>query len=137
MADTVPPGNPFSVPQLSCKYCDTLRCGSSASPCVTKYKAAPAITPLTSQGLPKRCLREIFEFLKDNLGSFFHRVLLTGDHVQDQLEGLRARRRYSGREHMLGNQRSRSESSRHAHGLETRLSRFPSERVRQGPRRGP
>src|SRR6516162_5226486 len=99
MADTVPPGNPFSVPQLSCKYCDTLRCGSSAIPCVTKYTAAtPAITPLTSQGLANRCLREIFECLNDNLGSFFHRVLLTGDHVQYQLEGLRARRGYPGRE---------------------------------------
>src|SRR5215469_12987510 len=137
MAHTVPPGNPFSVPQLSCKYCDTLRCGSSASPWVTKYTAAPAITPLTSQCFPKPCLREIFEFLNDNLGSFFHRVLLTGDHVQDQLEGLRARRRYSGREHMLGYRRSRPASSRPSHGLETRSSRFPSERMRQRPRRCP
>jgi len=87
MEDTEPPTNPLSVPQDSCKYCDTIRFGSIAEAETAKHTAAsPAAVHLNNQRLPKLPLRKIFEFLNHDLAGFLQRIFVASDDIKDQMD---------------------------------------------------
>src|SRR6266436_5825039 len=104
MADTEPPGNPFSVPQDSCKYCDIIRFGSIAEAETSKHSAAsPPMAHLNNQRRPKPALRKVFKFLNHDLAVFLQRILVASDDIKDQMDFGLTRRRDAGGEFMFRN----------------------------------
>ena len=103
MAVTVPPVNPFSLPQWSLIYCDSRRCESIAR--AVNAQQAP-IKPINRSLQRPRSLRstsgKVFKFLNNNLVFIFQWAFLTGDNVKQELERLLAGRWNSRGKHVLG-----------------------------------
>src|ERR1700688_1407398 len=133
MAVIDPPGQPFSVPHELWRYCDTARLGSTADAETTKERAAsPAMAHLSSQGLPKPSSRKVFKLLNHDLAWLLHRIFVARNDVKDQTRHCLTRYRYAGRELMLRNELRSGTSRSSAKGLESCMSRFPAQDIRQG-----
>lgn len=87
MVDTVPIGNPFSVPQKWCEYCDTVGFGSVADAETVRHTTPnPAAANLHFQRLPIPPSREVFKLLNDDLAWPLQRIFVAGDDVKYQTE---------------------------------------------------
>ena len=80
-------GNPFSVPQKWCEYCDTIGFGSVADPEIVRHTTPnPAVAHLHFQRLPISPSRKIFKLLNDDLAWLLQRIFVAGDDVKYQTE---------------------------------------------------
>lgn len=87
MVDTVPIGNPFSVPQKCCEYCDTIGFGSVADAETVRHTTRnPAVAHLHSQRLARPPSRKVFKLLNDDLAGLLQRIFVAGDDVRYQTE---------------------------------------------------
>src|SRR5580692_2905779 len=126
MAVIDPPGKPLSVPQESWRYCDTARAGSAGDAETAKQTpASPAMAHLSSQRRPKPFSRKVLKLFNHNLAWLLHRIFVARNDVKDQPGHCLTRYRYARRELMFRNGRSS------AKGLESCMSRFPSQDIRQ------
>src|SRR5262249_7946361 len=133
MAVIDPPGKPLSVPHESCRYCDTVRVGSTADAETAKQTAAsPAMAHLRSQRLPKPPSGRIFKLLNHNLAWLLHRIFVAGNDVKDQTGFCLIRYWYARRELMFRNESRCGSSISSAKRLESCMSRFPAQDIRQG-----
>src|SRR6266567_8338391 len=133
MAVIDPPGQPLSVPHESWRYCDTVRVGSTADAETAKQTAAsPAMAHLSSLRLPKPSSRKVFKLLNHNLAWLLHRIFVARNDVKDQTGFCLTRYRYARRERMFRNELRSGTSRSSAKGLESCMSRFPAQDIRQG-----
>src|SRR5229473_3752280 len=133
MAVIDPPGQPLSVPHESRRYCDTLRIGSTADAETAKQTAAsPAMAHLSSQRLPKQSSRKVFKLLNHNLAWLLQRIFVARSDVKDQTRLCLARYRYARCELMFRNELRSGSRRSSAKGLESCMSRFPAQDIRQG-----
>src|ERR1700688_4993532 len=133
MAVIDPPGKPLSVPHESWRYCGTVRVGSTADAETAKPTAAsPAMVHLSRQRLPKPSSRKVFKLLNHNLAWLLHRIFVARNDVKDQTRHCLTRYRYAGRELMLRNELRSGSSRSSAQGLDSCMSRFPAQDIRQG-----
>ena len=134
MAVIDPPGQPLSVPHESWRYCDKVRVGSTADAETEKQTAAsPTMAHLSSQRLPKPSLWKVFKLLNHNLAWFLHRIFVARNDVKDQTGHCLARYRYARRELVFRNELRSGTSRSSAKGLESCMSRFPVQDIRQVP----
>src|SRR5215469_1891128 len=132
MAVIDPPGKPLSAPQESRRYCETLREGSSAGAEPAKAIAAsPTVAHLSSRHLPKASSWKIFKLLNHNLAWFLHRIFVTRNNIKDHPGYGLTRRRYPRCELMFGNGLHSGTCRFSANGLESCVSRFPTQHKRQ------
>jgi len=83
--DTEPPGNPFSVPQESRKYCETIRLGSIACAETAKHTSAnPATAHLIGRRVPKAASRKVLKLLNHNLAGLLQGIFVARNHVKYQ-----------------------------------------------------
>src|ERR1700688_3947226 len=133
MAVIDPPGQPFSVPHELWRYCDTVRLGATADAETTKERAAsPAMAHLCSQGLPKPPSRKVFKLLNHNLAWLLHRIFVVRSDEKDQTEFRLTGPRYANRKLMFRNELRSGTRRSSAKGLESCMSRFPAQDIRQG-----
>src|ERR1700733_9707963 len=133
MAVIDPPGKPLSVPHESWRYCDTVRVGSSAdAEAANQRTASPEMAHLSSQRLPKPSSRKVFKLLNHNLAWLLHRIFVARNDVKDQTEHCLTRYRDARRELMLRNELRSGTSRSSTKGLESCMSRFPVQDIRQG-----
>src|ERR1700747_337379 len=110
MVDTVPIGNPFSVPQKWCEYCDTIGFGSVADAETVRHTMPnPAVAHLHSQRLPRPPSPKDFKLLNDGVAGLLQRSCVAGDDVKYQTELCLTRCRYARGELMLRNHRRSSD----------------------------
>src|ERR1700758_4730602 len=130
-----PPGKPLSVPHESWRYCDTVRVGSTADAETEKQTtASPAMAHLSSQRLPKPSSRKVFKLLNHNLAWLLHRIFVARNDIKDQTGHCLTRYRYGRRELMFSDELRSGTSRSSAKGLESCMSRFPEQDIRQGAR---
>jgi len=85
--DTVSIGNPFSVHQKWCEYCDTSGFGSVADAETVRHTAPnPAVAHLRFQRRPIPPSRKVFKLLNDDLAWLLQRIFVAGDDVKYQTE---------------------------------------------------
>src|SRR5882757_8647313 len=131
MAVIDPPGKPLSVPHESWRYCDTVRVGSTADAETAKQTAtSPAMAHLSSH-LPKPSSRKVFKLLNHNLAWLLHRIFVARNDVKDQTGYCLTRYRYARRELMFRNELRSGTCRSSAKGLESCMSRFPAQDIRQ------
>src|SRR5262249_25100229 len=122
--------------QWSRMYSDIMRVRSSAHIFIATYtETSPANAQQNARRFQPWPSREIFEFLNDDLCPFLHRISVTGNVVQHELEELLPGSRYSRSEGMLVDRGSRGPWGGTTNGLEAGSTRFPDHEVRQGTRR--
>src|ERR1700751_1074617 len=127
-----PPGQPLSVPHESWRYCDTVRVGSTADAETLKKRAAsPTMAHLSSQRLPTPSSRKVFKLLNHNLTWLLHRIFVARNVAKDQTRYCLAWFRYTGCEFMFRNELRSGTSRSSAKGLESCMSRFPAQDIRQ------
>src|SRR4051812_1341030 len=133
MAVIDPPGKPLSVPHESWRYWDTVRVGSTADAEAAKQTpASPAMAHLSSQRFPKPSSRKVFKLLNHNLAWLLHRIFVARNDVKNQTGYCLTRYRYARRELMFRNEFRSGTSGPSAKGLESCMSRFPAQDMRQG-----
>src|SRR5215831_17963575 len=116
-------------------YSDIMRVRSSAYIFIATYaETSAANAQQNAKRFQPRPSREIFEFLNDDLCPFLHRISVTGNVVQHELEELLPGGRYSRSEGMLVDRRSREPWRRTTKRLEAGSTRLPDHDVRQGAR---
>jgi hypothetical protein len=87
MVDTVPIGNPFSVPQKWCEYSDTIGFGSVADEETVRHATAnAAVAHRHFQRFPIPPLRKVFKLLNDDLAWLLQRIFVAADDVKYQTE---------------------------------------------------
>src|SRR5215831_461655 len=135
MVDIEPPGNPFSVPHESCKYCDTIRLGSVAEAEPSKHaEASAAMAKLNNQCLRKPPLGKVFNFVNHDLIRLLKRILVSSDDIKDQMDLCLTRCRYARGEFMFSKQRCARAGGGSAEGLKTHASRLPAHHLRKAAR---
>src|SRR5258708_39134039 len=87
---------------------------------------------LSSQRLPKPSSRKVFKLLNYNLAWLLHRIFVARNDVKDQTGYCLTRYRYAGRELMFSNQLRFGTCRFATKGLESRMSKFPAQDIRQG-----
>src|SRR5258705_1786865 len=135
MAVIDPPGQPLSVPHQSRRYCDMARVGSSAEAETAKQTpASPAMAHFSSQRLPQPYSRKVFKLLNHNLAWLLQRIFVARNDEKDQTEFRLTRSRYGKRELMFRNELRSGTRRSSAKGLESCMSRFPAQDIRQSAR---
>src|SRR5258707_7375180 len=133
MAVIDPLGKPLSVPHESWRYCDAVRVGSSADVETAKQTpASPAMAHRSSQRPPIPPSRKVLKLLNDNLAWLLQRIFVARNDVKDQTGYCLTRNRYARRELMFRNELRSGTSRSSAKGLESCMSRFPAQDIRQG-----
>src|SRR5215468_2741328 len=132
IAETDPPGNPLSLAQRSRMYWEIARSGSIAWAGRTEHTSAtPVRNQWNSRRLTKAPLREVLEFLNNNLILALHGILFARDYKKREVKLLAPRSRHSRGEHVLQHRRCSSLPGRASDGLEGSASRLPMQRMRQ------
>src|ERR1700730_13784686 len=109
------------------------RLGSSADAETAKQKTVtPAMAHLSSQRFRKPSSRKVFKLLNHDLAWVLHRIFVARNDVKDQTRHCLTRYRYAGRELVLRNELLCGTSRSSAKGLESCMSRFPAQDMRQG-----
>src|SRR5258708_18666497 len=86
---------------------------------------------LSSQHVPKPSSWKVFKLLNHNLAWLLHRIFVARNDVKDQTGHCLTRYRYARRELMFRDELRSAISRSSAKGLESCISRFPAQDIRQ------
>src|ERR1700719_5215323 len=133
MAVIDPPGHPLSVPHESWRYCDTARVGSTAdTETASQRTTSPAMAHRRSQDVPKSPSRKVFKLLNHNLAWLLHWIFVARNDEKYQTGHFLTRFRYARCELMFRNELPSGACRSSAKGLESCMSTFPVQDIRQG-----
>src|SRR5262249_25346523 len=136
IAETDLPGNPFSLPQRSRMYWEIARSGSTARAGKAEQRRATAVSNRwKSHRLPKPPLRDVLEFLNNNLIVVLQGILFTRDYKKRKVNRLLCRRGDSRRKYVFGHYRRSWPHGRSSDRLEGNASGLPMQRMSQSTRR--